>query len=103
VAAQAEFIEVEVETLKQLQEALQVGVKMLLLDNMPLDILHQAVELAHNKAVLEISGGVTLASVRELAQTGVDRISVGALTKDVKAIDFSMRFQQQPVESSTAS
>ena len=98
MAAKADFIEVEVETLKQLEEALQLGVKMLLLDNMPADTLHQAVALARGRAVLEISGGVTLDSVQALAQTGVDRISVGALTKDIKAIDFSMRFQSRPVE-----
>ena len=98
MAAKADFIEVEVETLKQLEEALQLGVKMLLLDNMPSDTLHQAVALARGRAVLEISGGVTLDSVQALAQTGVDRISVGALTKDIKAIDFSMRFQSRPVE-----
>jgi nicotinate-nucleotide pyrophosphorylase (carboxylating) len=98
VAAQAAFIEVEVETLTQLEEALRAGVTMILLDNMPLDLLHQAVALNQGRAVLEISGGVNLASVRALAETGVDRISIGALTKDIKAIDFSMRFQDRPVE-----
>jgi nicotinate-nucleotide pyrophosphorylase (carboxylating) len=98
VAAQAAFIEVEVETLTQLEEALRAGVTMILLDNMPLDMLHQAVALTQDRAVLEISGGVNLESVRALAETGVDRISIGALTKDIKAVDFSMRFQDRPVE-----
>ena len=100
VAARAAFIEIEVETLAQLAEALDAGAKMVLLDNMPLPTLHQAVRInaAHSGggAVLEISGGVTLESVRALAETGVDRISIGALTKDVKATDFSMRLQELP-------
>ncbi|GKT21767.1 carboxylating nicotinate-nucleotide diphosphorylase [Acidovorax sp. SUPP3334] len=93
VAAQAAFVEIEVETLEQLQEALQAGAKMLLLDNMPLAMLHEAVRLNAGRAILEISGGVTLEGLRALAETGVDRISIGTLTKDVKAIDFSMRMQ----------
>ena len=98
VAAHAKFVEIEVETLAQLDEALANGARMVLLDNMDLVTLHEAVrrnEAAGDaRAVLEISGGVTLESIRALAETGVDRISVGALTKDVKAIDFSMRFQE---------
>jgi nicotinate-nucleotide pyrophosphorylase (carboxylating) len=66
---------------------------MILLDNMPDEQLREAVRINQGRAILEISGGVTLDSVRRLAQTGVDRISVGALTKDVKAVDFSMRFE----------
>ena len=97
-ADRASFIQVEVETLKQLQEALDAGVKMVLLDNMDLDTLKKAVELAAGRISLEISGGVTFANLRELAETGVDRISVGALIKDVQAVDFSMRFQDRPVE-----
>ena len=98
VAAQAQFIEIEVETLEQLREALQAGAKMVLLDNMPLPLLHEAVRInaAHpaGGAILEISGGVTLEGLRALAETGVDRISIGTLTKDVKATDFSMRVQE---------
>ncbi len=90
---QAKFVQIEVETLAQLEEALQAGAKMILLDNMDLPTLHQAVRLNADRAVLEISGGVSLDTVRALAETGVDRISIGALTKDVKAIDFSMRFE----------
>jgi nicotinate-nucleotide pyrophosphorylase (carboxylating) len=96
-AAQASFVQIEVETLAQLQEALDAGARMVLLDNMDLATLQQAAALNEARgtarAVLEISGGVTLETVRALASTGVDRISVGALTKDVKAIDFSMRFE----------
>jgi nicotinate-nucleotide pyrophosphorylase (carboxylating) len=98
VAARARFIEIEVETLAQLDEALANGARMVLLDNMDLPTLREAVRrndvAGDARAVLEISGGVTLDSVRALAETGVDRISVGALTKDVKAVDFSMRFQE---------
>lgn len=94
VAAQAAFVEIEVETLAQLEEALNAGATMVLLDNMDLPTLREAVRLNAGRAILEISGGVTLSSVRALAETGVDRISIGALTKDVKAIDFSMRFQE---------
>jgi nicotinate-nucleotide pyrophosphorylase (carboxylating) len=94
VAARAAFVEIEVETLAQLEEALASGAKMILLDNMDLPTLRQAVLINNGRAILEISGGVTLDSVRALAETGVDRISIGALTKDVKAIDFSMRLQE---------
>lgn len=95
-AANAKFIEIEVETLAQLQNALDHGAKMVLLDNMDLPTLHQAVKINAGRAILEISGGVSLETVRALAETGVDRISIGALTKDVKATDFSMRFQELP-------
>ncbi|MFS2050500.1 carboxylating nicotinate-nucleotide diphosphorylase [Variovorax sp. CT11-76] len=98
-AERADFVEIEVETLAQLREALDAGARMVLLDNMDLPTLREAVRIndaaGEGRAVLEISGGVTLEGLRELAETGVDRISVGALTKDVKAIDFSMRFQDR--------
>ncbi|HYE40196.1 MAG TPA: carboxylating nicotinate-nucleotide diphosphorylase [Ramlibacter sp.] len=94
VAAQASFIEIEVETLAQLQEALAAGAKMVLLDNMDLDTLREAVRINAGRAILEISGGVTLERLRALAETGVDRISIGTLTKDVKATDFSMRLKE---------
>jgi nicotinate-nucleotide pyrophosphorylase (carboxylating) len=94
VAAQASFIEIEVETLEQLREALDAGATMVLLDNMDLPTLRQAVEINAGRAILEISGGVTQDGLRALAETGVDRISIGALTKDVKATDFSMRLQE---------
>lgn len=92
VAKGAKFIEIEVETLDQLKEALAAGATMILLDNMSLPTLHEAVRINAGRAVLEISGGVTLEGIRALAETDVDRISLGSITKDVKAIDFSMRF-----------
>lgn len=94
VAAQASFVEIEVETLAQLREALDAGATMVLLDNMSLPMLREAVAINKGRAILEISGGVTLDGLRELAETGVDRISIGTLTKDVKATDFSMRLQE---------
>ena len=93
MAAKAQFIEIEVETLAQLEEALHAGAKMVLLDNMDVPTLQQAVSLNAGRAILEISGGVTLDGLRALAETGVDRISIGGLTKDVKATDFSMRME----------
>jgi nicotinate-nucleotide pyrophosphorylase (carboxylating) len=92
VAPTAKFVEIEVETLAQLDEALAAGATMVLLDNMTLEMMREAVRLNAGRAILEVSGGVNLTTVREIAATGVDRISIGALTKDVKAIDFSMRF-----------
>jgi nicotinate-nucleotide pyrophosphorylase (carboxylating) len=91
-AAQAQFIQVEVETLAQLEEALAADARMILLDNMSLDLLREAVRLNAGRAVLEFSGGVDLQTVRAIAETGIDRISVGKLTKDVQAVDLSMRF-----------
>jgi len=95
----ATFIQVEVETLRQLQEALDAGVTMVLLDNMPLETIREAVRLADGRCSLEISGGVTFDTLRAHAETGVDRISLGTLIKDVKAVDFSMRFSDKPVEA----
>jgi nicotinate-nucleotide pyrophosphorylase (carboxylating) len=66
---------------------------MILLDNMSTDQMREAVMIAAGRAELEASGGVTLDSVRAIAETGVDRISIGALTKDIEAVDFSMRFE----------
>lgn len=96
----AAFIQIEVETLEQLREALAHGATMLLLDNMDLPTLRAAVAInkelgatrAEGPGVLEISGGVTLDGLRTLAETGVDRISIGTLTKDIRATDYSMRF-----------
>lgn len=85
------FIEVEVETLDQLREALAAGARMILLDNMDLDQMREAVRLNEGRAELEASGGVNLQRVRAIAETGVDRISIGSLTKDVRAIDLSLR------------
>jgi len=95
LAAQADFVEIEVETLAQLGQALDCGAQMVLLDNMDLPTLREAVRMnaaRATQAILEISGGVTLEGLRALAETGVDRISIGTLTKDVQATDYSMRF-----------
>jgi nicotinate-nucleotide pyrophosphorylase (carboxylating) len=91
VAAQANFVQIEIEQLEQLVDALEAGAQMILLDNMRLPHLKEAVRINHGRAILEISGGVSLDTVRALAETGVHRISIGALTKDVQAVDFSMR------------
>lgn len=83
-------IEVEVENLSQFQEALKVQVNIIMLDNMDLETMKEAVKLVKGKALIEASGGITLEKVKEIAQTGVDLISVGALTHSVKALDISM-------------
>ena len=85
-------LQIEVETLDELQQALDGGAKLVLLDNMSTDDMRRAVEMTAGRAELEASGGVDLTTVRAIAETGVDRISVGKLTKDVRAIDLSMRF-----------
>jgi nicotinate-nucleotide pyrophosphorylase (carboxylating) len=85
-------IEIEVETLDQLREALAAGARRVLLDNFSRERLREAVAITAGRARLEASGGVTLETVRAIAETGVDDISVGALTKDVRAVDLSMRF-----------
>ena len=87
------WTQIEVENLEQLKEALAAGATMILLDNMNPDQMRVAVEFAGDRAELEASGGITLDNVRAIAETGVHRISIGALTKDLKAVDFSMRFE----------
>jgi len=84
-------IQIEVESIAQLREALAAGATSVLLDNFTLDDMREAVQVAAGKAMLEVSGGVTLAALRDIAATGVDRVSIGKLTKDVVATDFSMR------------
>jgi nicotinate-nucleotide pyrophosphorylase (carboxylating) len=86
------FIQVEVESLDELRTALAAGATMILLDNFTLAMMREATAINAGRAVLEASGNVTLETIRGIAETGVDRISVGALTKDVKALDLSMRF-----------
>jgi nicotinate-nucleotide pyrophosphorylase (carboxylating) len=86
------MVEIEVESLEQLQQALDAGADRILLDNFRLAQLNKAVTLTRRRAQLEASGGITLDNIRQYAQTGVDYISVGALTKNVRAIDLSMRF-----------
>lgn len=90
--AQGVGIEVEVESLQQLDEALAAGAGHLLLDNFPLQRLREAVVRNAGRARLEASGNVSLDTVRAIAETGVDDISVGGLTKDLRAVDFSLRF-----------
>lgn len=84
-------IQIEVETLEQLETALAHGARSVLLDNFSFDMMRDAVKLTAGRAVLEVSGGVNFDTVRTIAETGVDRVSIGALTKDVRATDFSMR------------
>ena len=93
-AGSGAFVEIEVETLEQLAEALDAAATLILLDNMTLDQMRLAVGLAAGRAALEASGGVNLDSVRAIAETGVDRISIGSLTKDVRALDLSLRHSE---------
>ena len=90
-AAPGVMVQVEVETIEQLREALDAGAKLVLLDNFTLPRMREAVALAGDRAELEASGGIEFATVREVAETGVHRISVGSLTKDIKAVDLSLR------------
>jgi nicotinate-nucleotide pyrophosphorylase (carboxylating) len=90
------WIQIEVETFDQLEEAIAAGAKMILLDNMTPDQMREAVRRTAGRAQLEASGGITLETVRAIAQTGVDRISIGSLTKDIRAVDLSMRFETAP-------
>jgi len=85
-------IQIEVENLTQLEHALAAGARLILLDNFDLAGMREAVRLTAGRAALEASGGVDLSTVRAIAETGVDRISVGNLTKSVRALDLSMRF-----------
>jgi nicotinate-nucleotide pyrophosphorylase (carboxylating) len=85
-------VQIEVENMAQLSEALDAGAKLILLDNFDLDGMRDAVKFTARRAELEASGGISLEKVRSVAQTGVDRISIGALTKNISAIDLSMRF-----------
>jgi nicotinate-nucleotide pyrophosphorylase (carboxylating) len=99
VAPQGVWIQIEVESLDQLQEALRAGATMILLDNMSPETMRQAVQITAGRAQLEASGGITLQNVRAIAETGVDRISIGSLTKDIKAADLSMRLVERPSEA----
>ncbi len=86
------LLEVEVETLEQLQEAITAGAERVLLDNMDTAMLRQAVITNQGRLELEASGGISLENIREIAETGVNYISVGSITKHLRAIDLSMRF-----------
>lgn len=91
LAADRVAVQIEVETLDQLDQALAAGANLILLDNFDLAGLRHAVQLTHGRAFLEASGNVSLDSVRAIADTGVDRISIGSLTKHIRAVDLSMR------------
>ena len=92
IAPPGVWTQIEVESLDQLQRALAAGAKMILLDNLNVEQIGAAVRITAGRAALEASGGITLENVRAIAETGVDRISIGSLTKDIKAVDLSMRF-----------
>jgi len=89
--------QVEVETEAQLAEALDAGARLILLDNFSVERMAAAVRTTAGRAELEASGGITLDTIAAIAATGVDRISVGSLTKDVRALDLSMRFEDSPI------
>lgn len=88
-------IQIEVENFDELQQALDAGAQSILIDNFTLEQMRQAVQITAGRALLEASGGIGLEGLRAIAATGVDRISIGRLTKDVKAVDFSMRVLAQ--------
>jgi len=88
-------VEIEVENLQELQEAIDAGAEVIMLDNFDLPTLRQAVAVNQGKVKLEVSGGVSKDNVRVIAETGIDYISVGALTKHIQAIDLSMRFVRE--------
>ena len=85
-------VEIEVENFAELEQALAANADIIMLDNFSIANLEKAVAMTHGKAKLEASGGISLSNVRKIAETGVDRISIGAITKDIQAIDLSMRF-----------
>jgi nicotinate-nucleotide pyrophosphorylase (carboxylating) len=86
-------VQIEVENQDELNQALAAGAKLILLDNFNLDQLRAAVLLTAGRAVLEASGNITLETIRSIAETGVQRISIGSLTKHIQAVDLSMRFE----------
>ncbi len=87
-------VEVEVESLQELQDALDAGADIIMLDNFSFEMMHDAVALTAKRALLEVSGNVTETTLPQIAKTGVDFVSVGALTKHVRALDLSMRFRE---------
>ncbi len=84
-------VQIEVETLHELESALEAGAVLILLDNFDLEQLRAAVKLTHGRAILEASGGINLSNLRAIAETGVQRISIGSITKHIQAVDLSMR------------
>ncbi|NIG19925.1 MULTISPECIES: carboxylating nicotinate-nucleotide diphosphorylase [Pantoea] len=87
-------VEVEVESMQELQDAIDAGADIIMLDNFSFEMMHEAVLLTDKRALLEVSGNVTEATLPQIAKTGVDFVSVGALTKHVRAMDLSMRFRE---------
>jgi nicotinate-nucleotide pyrophosphorylase (carboxylating) len=86
-------VQIEVEDIHELEQALSAGAPLILLDNFSLADMRRAVQVSHGRALLEASGNITLDSVRAVAETGVDRISIGSLTKHIRAVDLSMRIE----------
>ena len=92
LAPEGASVQIEVENMDELSEALDAGAKLILLDNFDLQNMKKAVKFTARRAELEASGGISLETVRSVAETGIDRISIGALTKNINAVDLSMRF-----------
>jgi nicotinate-nucleotide pyrophosphorylase (carboxylating) len=92
LAPEGATVQIEVENMAQLKEALDAGAKLILLDNFNLAGMKEAVKFTARRAELEASGGINLETVRSISETGIDRISIGALTKNINAVDLSMRF-----------
>ena len=88
-------VEVEVETLDEVREAVEAGAHIIMLDNMPVDTMRQAVNIIQGRAVVEASGGITMDTVRQVAETGVDLISIGGLTHSTSALDISLDLEFQ--------
>jgi len=84
-------VEVEVESIAELQQAIDAGSDIIMLDNFSLEMMKQAVEINSNRAQLEVSGNVEFSQLKDIAKQGIDFISIGALTKNINAIDLSMR------------
>lgn len=87
-------IEVEVKNIEELEKAIQAGADIVMLDNMDVETMKKAVEIAKDRVLIEASGGVNLDNIREIALTGVDFISIGALTHSAKAVDISMKIRE---------
>lgn len=98
LAGDAVSVQIEVESIAELEQALAAGAPLILLDNFSLADLRHAVQVTHGRALLEASGNITRDTVRAVAETGVDRISIGSLTKHIRAVDLSMRIQTEQTD-----
>jgi nicotinate-nucleotide pyrophosphorylase (carboxylating) len=94
ISSHTSRVEVEVESMEQVQEALDAGADIILLDNMDAEMMKKGVELVAGRALVEASGGISAANLEEVARTGVDIISMGALTHSVKALDISLEIER---------